>query len=80
MAWVVAETSTPPCLPFEEDYSLPWPVLEKLWTPLPHYSTPPRIAVLLDIDVGIQCPISLGSDPQGSTSPLQESASRVLVP
>jgi len=77
---VVAETSTLPCLPFEEDYSLPWPVLEKLWTPLPHYSAPRCIVVLLDIDVGIQCLISLGSDPQGSTFPLQESASRVLVP
>ena len=79
MAWVVAETSTPPCLPFEED-SLPWPVLEQLWTPLPHYSAPRCIAVLLDIDVGIQCLISLGSDPRGSTFLLQESVGHVLVP
>ena len=55
---MVAETSTLPYLPFEEDYSLPWPVLEKLWTPLPHYSAARCIVVLLDIDVGIQCLIS----------------------
>lgn len=78
MAWAAAETSTPPCLPFEED-SLPWPVLEQFSTPLLHYSAPLCIAVLLDIDVGIRCLISLGSDPQGFTFLLQESASRVLV-
>ena len=77
---MVVETSTPPCLLFEEGYSLPLLVLEKLWTPLPHYSAPLRIAVLLDIDVGIQCLISLGSDPQGSTFLLRESASHALVP
>lgn len=77
---MAVETSTPPCLLFEEGCSSPWLVLEKLWAPLPHYSAPLCIAVLLDIDVGIQCLISLGSDPQGSTFPPQESASRVLVP
>jgi hypothetical protein len=77
---VVAETSTPLYPLFEEDYSLPWSVLEELWTPPLHYSAPPCIAILLDIDVGIQCLISLGSDPQGSTFLLQESASHALVP
>lgn len=77
---MVAETSTLLCPLCEKDYSLPWPVLEELWTPLLHYSTPPCIAVLLDIDVGIQCLISLGSDPRGSTFLLQESVGHVLVP
>lgn len=77
---MLARTLAPPCPPFEEDYFSSWPVLEKLWTPLPRHFAPQCISVSLDTDVGIQCLISLGSDPQGSTSPLQESTSRVLVP